>query len=294
VLVTGASGFLGRPSLTALRARGFEVHGLGRGPGDREADVWHTIDLLTSDGVDALVVGIAPTHVLHLAWCTEHGAFWDDPTNEAWAEVTVRLADAVQRIGARFVGAGSCAQYDWSDEALAPDGVAHERTTPHRPATRYGRAKESVAAALPAAAAVGLVFFPYGPGESPERLVPSVARALLAGRPAEMSSGSQVRDFIHVDDAGAAFAALVDSEVTGPVNIGTGAGTEVVEIARHVARIVDREDLLRVGALPDRPDDPPRLVADVTRLRDEVAFTPRVPLEEGLEDAVEWWRQRSR
>lgn len=284
VLVTGASGFVGRPAVAELGRRGFEVHGVGRA----------AIDLLDPAAVDALVRRSAPTHLLHLAWCTEHGRFWDDPANDRWATATVHLADAVRRAGAeRIVVAGSCAQYDWTDAALAPDGVAHERITPRRPATRYGGAKEAVTEAL-GDATVGLVFFPYGPHEQPERLVPSVTRAMLAGTPAEISTGSQVRDFLHVDDCGAAFAALVDSDVTGPVNVGSGIGTAVVDVARTIARVVGRDDLLRVGALPDRLDEPTRLVADASRLHGEVGFRPRFDLESGLRDVVEWWRQEMR
>lgn len=284
VLVTGASGFVGRPAVAELERRGFEVHGVGRA----------AIDLLDPASVDALVRRSAPTHLLHLAWCTEHGRFWDDPANDRWVTATVHLADAVRASGGtRIVVAGSCAQYDWSDPSLASDGTAHELRTPRRPATRYGQAKEAMTDAL-GDATVGLVFFPFGPHEQPERLVPSVTRALLAGEPAEISSGRPVRDFLHVDDCGAAFAALVDSDVHGPVNIGSGTGTAVVDVARTIAAIVGRDDLLRVGALPDRPDDPPRLVAEVSRLHEEVGFTPRFDLESGLRDVVEWWRQEMR
>jgi nucleoside-diphosphate-sugar epimerase len=117
---------------------------------------------------------------------------------------------------------------------------------------------------------------------------------LLAGAPAAISTGSQVRDFLHVDDCGAAFAALVDSDVTGSVNVGSGIGTATVDVARTIARVVGRDDLLQVGALPDRPDEPPRLVADASRLHREVGFTPRFDLESGLRDVVEWWRQEMR
>jgi nucleoside-diphosphate-sugar epimerase len=294
VLVTGAAGFIGRPAVGELHRRGFAVHGLGRHAGQDDLDAWHEVDLLDLATVDALVRRIAPTHLLHLAWCTQHGRFWDDPANDRWVAATVHLAEAVRATGGeRIVVAGSCAQYDWTEGALAPDGVARERLTPRRPATRYGRAKEAVTETL-ADAAVGLVFFPYGPHEQPERLVPSVTRALLAGTPAEISTGSQVRDFLHVDDCGAAFAALVDSHVTGPVNVGSGTGTAVVDVARTIAHVVGRDDLLRVGALPDRPDEPRRLVADASRLHDEVGFTPRFDLESGVRDVVEWWRQEMR
>ncbi len=75
---------------------------------------------------------------------------------------------------------------------------------------------EAAAPELAIELAWGRVFFLYGPGEAPGRLVASVARALLAGERAATGDGTQIRDFLHVDDVAGAFAALLDSDVTGP------------------------------------------------------------------------------
>lgn len=303
VLVTGATGFLARPAVSALHERGFEVHGLARNVADDvidgiEVDHWHAVDLLDADGAATVVRAIEPTHTLHLAWCTEHGRFWDDPANDAWTAASLRLVDDVSAAGGqRFVMSGSCAQYDWSDDALGTGGVAREHTTPRHPATRYGAAKESVSRQIDArspdglSVATGLVFVPYGPHEHPDRLVASVARRLLAGTVAETTAGTNRRDFVHVTDAGRALVALLDSDVTGAVNIGSGVATPIAEVARAIARIIDREDRLHIGALPDRSGEPASLVADVTRLRDEVGFSAELDLDTGLRDAIEWWRR---
>jgi nucleoside-diphosphate-sugar epimerase len=85
---------------------------------------------------------------------------------------------------------------------------------------------------------------------------------------------------------------VVDAELTGPVNIGSGSGTSVADVATTLAQIVGREDLLRLGELGD--SDETRVVADVGRLAGALGFEPRYGLEDGLRDAVEWWRQRTR
>jgi nucleoside-diphosphate-sugar epimerase len=273
------------------------VHGVARRPNDVGADVRHSTDLLDPAAVAALVREARPSHLVHLAWTTTPGRYWADPANLAWARATLALMDGfVQAGGARAVLAGSCAQYDWSREALGRSGVASETATPRRPATLYGAAKQATSELLDAwASEVGLsyatavLFFPYGPFEKPERLVPSVARRLLAGAAAPTSAGTQVRDFIHVDDCGEAIAALLDSDVTGAVNVGTGDGSPVVDVATTIARILGREDLLRIGALP-ADDAAPRVVAAVRRLHEDVGFVPRHDLETGLAETVEWWR----
>jgi nucleoside-diphosphate-sugar epimerase len=268
-LVTGASGFVGRAAIGSLAAAGYEVHAVSRGR--REGADWHSADLLEPHAAEALMRAARPTHLLHLAWTTEHGRYWEDPANLAWVEASRRLVDAFSEAGGeRAVLAGTCAQHAW-------------------PNTLYARAKNEASGFF---AATGLLLFPYGPYERPERLIPSVTLSLLAGEEARTTPGEQVRDFVHVSDCGKALAALLDSGVEGDVEIGTGRGTAVAEIARTIGRLLGREELLRVGALPG--DDESRVVADTARLRDEVGVTPRYELEEGLCDAVEWWRQRTR
>jgi nucleoside-diphosphate-sugar epimerase len=188
--------------------------------------------------------------------------------------------------------AGSCAEYDWTG-----DGVCVEGQTPLRPATLYGTCKdaarrvcEALAEQLGVGVAWGRVFFLYGPGEDERRLVAAVAKALTAGERAATSEGTQVRDFLHVDDVAGAFAALVDAEATGAVNIGAGEGVAIREVVEEIARAAGRPDLLDVGALPARPGDPPLLVPRVERLRSEVGYEPSTPLDAGLDDTVQWWR----
>jgi nucleoside-diphosphate-sugar epimerase len=288
-VVTGASGFVGRAAVEALVAAGYEVHEVSRTR--RKGATTHTADLLEPEAAARLMRAAQPSHLLHLAWTTEHGRFWEDPANTDWVTATRRLLEAFGEAGgSRFVLAGSCTQYEWGCF-----GPLSEADAPRKPATLYGRAKQEASDIVESSGlstATGLVFFPYGPHERPERLVPSVARRLLAGEDAPTSSGTQVRDFVHVSDCGGALAALLDSDATGSVNVGSGEGTSVAAVAEAVARIVGRPELLRLGALPG--EDGTSVVAAVHRLGDEVGFRPRLSLEEGLRDAVEWWRQRRR
>ena len=94
---------------------------------------------------------------------------------------------------------------------------------------------------------------------------------------------------MHTSDIAAAFVALLDSEVTGAVNIGSGTGTAIRDVVSLIAAAAGRPELIRFGERASDPDEPPALVADVRRLRDEVGWSPTLSLEQGIREVVEWW-----
>lgn len=313
VLLTGATGFLGRHVLAALLDAGHEVHAVSRSRPDHAASTlaahaegdgterrvatWHAADLASPGGADGLLARVAPEALVHMAWYVEHGRYWHARENVLWTEATLRLLrEFVDAGGRRAVLAGTCAEYEWSPS----NGPYDERRSPLNPATMYGIAKDAtrrVAERLAADAGIELawarVFMPYGPDEPSERLLASVIAALLAGTPAPVSSGEQIRDFMYVADLGRAFAALLDSPVQGPVNVASGRGASVRELVELAAGEVGRPELIRWGSVPSREGDPAELVADVTRLRTEVGFAPSVGLGEGVRRTVSWWRERA-
>ncbi len=298
VLVTGGAGFIGVPLVSELVRRGAEVHALTTRavPPDIGEVHWHRADLAHDATVDELMAKLAPESLVHLAWYLEHGHFWHAPENVIWVERSLRLARAfVDQGGKRLVMLGTCAEYDWS----AADTPLHEVRSRLDPATLYGVAKDGLRRIVQAYAereqvefAWGRPFFIYGPGEAPERLAPAVIRSLLADEPVDTTRGEQVRDFMYVEDVAGAVVALLESEVLGEVNIASGVGVTVAEVVAEIARLVGRPELIRLGALPDRAEDPPLLLADVTRLREEVGFRPRFTLADGLAATVQWWREQ--
>lgn len=293
LLITGVTGFLGVPCV-ARAVREFEVHATARANHEPLAGArFHQCDLFDVHQVNELLAAVRPTHLLHLAWIATPGVYWTAPENYGWVTASKHLLTAFARNGGtRAVIAGTCAEYDWTTA-----GLCHEIATPTRPATVYGQCKNELrewAQYCDVSVAWARLFFLYGPREHPARLVPSVARALLAGEVAECSAGTQRRDFLHTDDVADALVTLLQSDLTGPVNVGSGEAVAVRTVIELVARACGRPDLVRLGARPTPPADPPLLVADVTRLRDELGWRPRVQLDEGLRETVNWWRERSR
>lgn len=290
VLVTGATGFIGRHSLAPLMAGGYEVHAVNarRKPEERKGVVWHQADLLKADGVESLMQKVRPSHLLHFAWYAVPGKYWTAPENLAWVRASVDLMQAFSgQGGRRAVMAGSCAEYDWKFDYCS------ELFTPCRPATLYGSCKHGTRLLLEAwsrqtgiSSAWGRIFFLYGPGEHPSRLIPSVIASLLRGEPARCTHGNQVRDFMHVEDVAAAFVALLDSEARGPVNIASGNPVALKDVVRGIADCLHQPGLVQLGAIPAPAGEPDALIADIVRLRDEVGFRPRYKLKKGIEQMI--------
>jgi len=238
VLVTGATGFIGRHIAAALAATGCTVLGVASRVPDANGQgiEWHAADLL------------APGQ-----------ASWTLPGDTPWPE-----------------------------------------SRPIAPATPYGQAKCRAADEVRAFCALhGLsfawarLFLLFGHDEQPGRLVPSVASALLQGREAKTGSGRHVRDFCEAAWAGRAIAELARSDVKGPVNIGSGQPVRIGALTALIAELCNRPDMLRQGALPDRPEDPPYMVADVRRLRGEVGFAEPFDLDAALAAVIDGLRRRA-
>lgn len=295
VLLTGAGGFIGRHCVPLLKAAGYDVHGIttrSRIQGE-EGLIWHQVDLFDAKGIHATMAEVRPTHLLHLAWITEPGRYWSSPENLRWVQASLELLQAFRDHGGeRVVMAGSCAEYDWEY------GYCREATTPLRPATPYGSAKHALQSLLAAycassglSGAWGRVFFLYGPHERPERLVPSVIRSLLVAEPALCTHGNQIRDFLHVEDVASAFAALLESRHEGPANIGSGRPLALRDLVDAIAVKIGRPELVKFGAVAAPENEPRLLVADPTVL-EGLGWQPRHSLDSGIEQTIEWWRQR--
>jgi nucleoside-diphosphate-sugar epimerase len=269
VALTGATGFVGRQILAELLQRGYSVRVIVRDPqklatpdNTSRLEIFETNDLFAEPAVRLEQMLEGCKVIIHAAWFAQPGEYLNSPINVHCLTSTLQLADAfIHAGGERFVGLGTCAEYDTRGSL-----VLHV-DSPVQPQTIYAACKLSafnILSHLMPAANVKFawcrLFYLYGDGEDERRLSSYIRRQLLAGEPALLSSGQQIRDYIDVRDAARMIVNTAFGKNSGAVNICSGVPVTVREFAEKIAEAYGHADLLRFGARPDNAFDPPSVV----------------------------------
>jgi dTDP-6-deoxy-L-talose 4-dehydrogenase (NAD+) len=282
VVVTGAGGFIGAEVARALVERGARVIAPLRATTDRRRLVplagrieTVEVDLEDRSSLERMLRQVGPATVIHLAWYVHPRDYLDSRANLTALRFTTDLVELAIAAGCRkLVGIGSGLEY-----APSPRPVCEHDAV--GPTTLYAACKHSawlVSRALARASAVELawarVFHLYGGAEHPARIMPSVIRSLLAGRPIDLTAGDQVRDVLHVADVADAIARLAEPGVEGVFNVCSGVPVALRDFLLSVADVVGPRELLRFGARTARPSEPSFLVGDARKLR-AIGWSPR-------------------
>jgi nucleoside-diphosphate-sugar epimerase len=298
ILLTGATGFVGSHVARLLASANCETFALVR-PGaslSKIADVASKLTLISADIFEndaaeqlaALKVDVC----IHTAWYANPADYLDSTINLDSMAATLRLAHRLGQAGCpRFVGVGSCFEYDTSLGYLSEQSPLAPRRLYSACKVGTWHALEQIGQLTGMSVAWARLFYLYGPFEDSRRLVPAVVQKLIAGKAVDVTPGGQVRDFLHVDDVASALWALATTTVQGPINIASGSPITVSSIVTRLGEIVGRADLVRLGAVPYRQGDPMFICGNNHRLAEECRFAPRFSLDSGLQQTVEWWRR---
>jgi dTDP-glucose 4,6-dehydratase len=308
VVVAGGAGFLGSHLCDFLISRGDTVvclDDLSTGTEENVAhlvgherfrllvtDVSEKVELEDESKVDA---------VCNLASPASPPAYLARPldTLAVGSEGTRRLLELARAHGARFLMASTSEVY--GDPEVHPQVESYRgNVDPTGPRSVYDEAKrfaESLTMAMHRTYGVDVgiarIFNTYGPRLSPGdgRVVSNLIVQALRGEPCTVyGDGSQTRSLCYVDDQIAGLVALLDSSLTGPVNIGNPDELSVLDLARFVLEVTGSSSEIVFGPLPT--DDPTRRCPDITLARTALGWAPETGLREGIERTIEYFAGR--
>jgi nucleoside-diphosphate-sugar epimerase len=267
ILITGATGFVGKQVLKNLVTRGTHIRIVVRHDSDIQLNHTDNVEVIRTHNLfeedqcwwEQHLVGVDT--VLHLAWYAEPGHYLNSAINFECLSGTLTLASACINAGIRkFIGIGTCFEYDVSKGYLST-------ATPLLPETIYAAAKASTYFSLSNLFALSNVnfawcrlFYLFGEGEDSRRLVPYLINQLSRGEAAELSSGNQIRDYSDVAVVAIKLLDVVKSDLIGPINICSGIPVTVREFATKIADQYNGRHLLKFGARQDNYMDPPCVV----------------------------------
>jgi dTDP-6-deoxy-L-talose 4-dehydrogenase (NAD+) len=274
ILLTGATGFVGKQILQMLQNHDIEVRIILRKEGYLPSDnavkiesIIKTPDLFAEPASWWASACRGIDSIIHCAWYAEPNHYLQSPKNLDCLTGTLNLAHgAIKARVRRFIGIGTCFEYDLTQGLLSVE-------TPLKPLTPYAASK--------AAAFIGLsqclpaeqvefawcrLFYLFGEGEDARRLVPYIHSKLSAGQHADLTSGKQIRDFLDVKEASRMITDVAIGNIQGAVNICSGTPISVRQLAEQIADKYGRRDLLRFGTRPDNLVDPPCVVGLKTEL----------------------------
>jgi UDP-glucose 4-epimerase len=305
-LVTGGAGFIGSNLVDSLVARGDEVVIIDNLTTGRRTNLEEALeagaelvelDIREAEALAALFAEKRPETVFHLAAQIDVRKSLEDPAFDAAINVggTANVMEAARGAGTGrvvFVSTGGAIYGEGEGQQLPFD-----ESTAIAPFSAYGQSKfaaegylalyERLYGISSIALRLGNV---YGPRQDPlgEAGVIAIFCGLLrsGGRPTVYGDGTQTRDYIYVGDVVAAALAAAGSEATGPVNIGTGRETNVLELAGALGRLGGVENFEPEFA-PPRAGEVQRITLDASRAERELGWRPLTSLEEGLATTLE-------
>ena len=288
ILLTGASGFIGSHVLEELLQRGYNVHVVVhcRKVSGHPSVTLHQLDLFDNAATEKLMSEQRFTHLLHLAWYMGAGAHVHN-LNMTWLASSIRLLESFAHYGGtHFLGAGTCAEYEYKY------GLMREDDTPTTPSSLYGCCKNAFYRSARLFCALNDIHFQwirpfncYGPGDRGSyRLIPSVIADCLRGDNVRVSECKNYKDFVYVKDAVRGIVDVVESPLSGAVNMCSGQPVQLRTIVDKIAELTHFKGNILWGALPGAAENE-LVVGDNRKLR-SIGWFPQYDLMRGLRETI--------
>lgn len=245
VILTGATGLIGKEAIKPLLDCGFEVFALTIDKANTDCGIkWINCNIFDEHSVQNVFMEKKPDYLLHFAWIATGDYLMSDINYKFIDSSLNMLREFKNNGGKRAVFAGTCFEYKFKDEPL-------KETDELNPTTIYAKCKNELREKAQKycldnniSFGWGRIFYVYGHGENEKRLVPHVINSLKNNKEVVIENGSLIRDYMYSRDIAVSFVKFLDSDSEGIVNICTGEGVSLGEYAQIIAKKLNKINLL--------------------------------------------------
>ncbi|MCX6989950.1 MAG: NAD(P)-dependent oxidoreductase [Chlamydiae bacterium] len=290
VLLTGASGFIGRNIISKLELGGYEVVPIVSISSRLITECTpYVCNLLNFNEVADLCKSVKATHLLHLAWHSDYKTIYESDSNLQWIGASLHLVrEFLKNGGERVVIAGSCAEYNWHNSNFSEDDLDSQALTQYgRSKNRLRRLLEELKEEHSYSLGWARIFFVYGFYEPPHKFIASAIDKLLNGTPFFLQNGQLIRDYLHVTDVADALFLLLNSNLEGVVNVGSEYGHSL----ELILRIIESElKIIKSSVFIENKESlqPQSIVAKGSRLKTELGWQHSLSIQAGLSGTISW------
>jgi len=308
VLLTGATGFIGKELLPKLLEKGYEVHTIERYVTGRytldqkDSIIKHYASLTDYNKVRAIVKEVQPNAVIHLAAISAVSFSYDNyiEVSEVNYLGSVNLAEACRHEAnnfKQFIFAGTSEEYGLS--ILSKDEKLTEES-PLIPNSPYAVAKVAFDYYL---RYMGMAYdFPYtilrpfntyGRKDNKHFFIERTITQMLSQDKVYLGDPNAIRDWVYVDDHINAYLTALGNEkaIKQVFNICTGKGYTTKETAELIAKLTGFKGEILWNQTPNRPLDARVLIGDNSKIKKLLCYEPKYSLEEGLKMAINYWKK---
>ena len=290
ILVTGAHGFIGHHFLLyILNKQGHEVAALTRREGSfLDRVYWIKGDLKELTTYERACIDFHPEAIVHLAWEGVTGSDRNHPIQLNNLTIAANLLQLASKIKiSHWIGLGSQAEYGAMAHSIHEGMIG-------TPTNLYGQTKkalfkltEQFCARENIRFAWMRLFSAYGPMENSHWLLSYVIRSCLDGIKPKLTGCEQLWDYLFVEDAAEAlYEVLVNKEVSGDFNLGSGKVYSLSDIVHQIRDLINPSLSLGIGEIPYREDQVMYLEANISKLTAATGWNPKTSLKEGLEKTI--------
>ncbi len=288
-VVTGANGLIGRRLVEVLIDRGLSTTAVDCVPGEHGCPFYRR-DLTEPGALDDLLT--SDTIVFHLAAKTSVAGSVASPRDDFEVNVlgTIEVLESARRTAAAAVFASSSATYD----PRSP--LPHSERSPKRPISPYGAAKLACEGycfvyhdCYGLDVRIVRLFNVYGPGMVRFAIHDFFHKIRKADETFDvLGDGQQLRDFLYLDDAINGFLTVAEHGEPGEdYNVASGEPTRIIDLAKQMARLMDRPDLTLKTTGTSFLGDVREWYADISKIS-SIGFEPRTTLDDGLHSTIDW------